>query len=174
MSFRDDMKLEHKWREPIKQALAAHFGCDPQDFIRNHTLDLFGSADLVLGRTEDRPQMRIPLRVRRGAYLKYYSDEFTLRLSRPDGRATEWEKVKAVVAAGKEVRAVYAIETVNGTGISVAHFIDLNTLVKSGEINRYTTKQNDDGSSEFACFKLTQAPHSVMIVEAYEEDACLK
>ena len=173
MSFRDDMKLEDKWRESIKQTLAAHFRCDPQDFIRNHTLDLFGSADLVLGRTEDRPQTRIPLRVRRGAYLKY-SDEFTLRLSRPTGRATEWEKVKAVVTAGKEVRAVYAIETVNGTGISVAHLIDLNALVQSGEINRYTTKPNDDESSEFAVFKLTQAPHSAIIIEVNEEDTCLK
>ena len=87
---------------------------------------------------------------------------------------TEWGKVKTVVEAGKEVRGFYAIETSDGDGISIAHLINLNALVQSGEINRYTTMQNGDESSEFAVFKLTQVPHYAMIVEAYEEGKCLR
>jgi len=164
VSVKEDMKLEHKWREPIKRALATHFQCAPQDFIYNHLFDIFGSADLVLGSTDNHPQIRIPLRVRRGCYLKY-GEQFTLRHSRPSGILTECPKIKALAAAGHLMKGVYAIESVDGSRLEVAHVLDLTALALSGEIDHpFSVKMNGDESSDFNIYLLTQTDYQVIVI----------
>lgn len=164
-NFQKDFGLEVKWRGPIKEALAAHFQCDPEDFFHNVHLDLFGAGDLICAGTS--PRLRIALRVRRSISAAKYTHQFTLRLDRPSGRKTEIEKLKEVIATGERVVGFYGIEDATGTGFVVSNLIDLNSLVISGEIDRpCDVRENWDGSSNFNAYLLTKVPHSVIVVKS--------
>ena len=53
-------------------------------------LDQSEATDLMVLKARD---MRVGVRIRRPSYNRRYQDQFTLRLSRPSGARTEWEKV---------------------------------------------------------------------------------
>jgi hypothetical protein len=147
-----DKRWSDKFLPQIKRILGEHLIGEPsieEDAERN--------TDLIVLKME---AVRIACRVRRYEYLARYGDQFTIRKGRPSGVKTELTKI----IEGWGNYFFYGFSDEQGEVLAKWILCDLNALRLY--INRelyakripWESKQNADGSSDFACFRYAEIP----------------
>jgi hypothetical protein len=130
------------------------------------------NTDLIVLRMQ---AIRIACRVRTHEYLGKYSDEFTIRATRPSGRKTELAKI--VEGWGDYI--FYGFAAPNGTGLAKWAIGDLNVFRLW--FSRYMANNNGtipgrpynngDGSSGFRVFKWGDIPYAFNIANGADSQA---
>jgi len=164
MSWKDDKK----WTDNLIPYLKCILG---MNFIGEATLaeDQKHNTDLIV---LDIKPLRFACRIRTFSYYKNFSDEFTIRKSRPFGTKTELQKIKE----GFGDYLLYAFATEDKTKIHFWRIIDLKAFRKYLEEDHpyISAIPNGDESSYFAAFECSKIPENIVYATGGEKPPVLQ
>lgn len=159
-----DWKQDKRWADrfmpEIKQILGLHLIGEA-----TREEDVFRNTDLIVLKME---AVRIACRVRRPGYVNIYSNEFTIRSSRPNGTKTELTKI--IEGWGDYLFYAHAGEST----LSLWHLCNLNVFrlwynryLAAHSANEYPGEKhtNKDGSSEFYAFSFSDLPEEFIVAK---------
>lgn len=149
MNYETDIKLEQKFAKMIKFLLGATF------FTQNFEEDVKNATDFLILSADP---VKVGVRLRRFSYYKNFSNEFTIRWSRPSGVKTEIYKIRE----GLVSHIFYGFINEEGTNL-IQWFIGDLEVFRSKEPKPETITTNKNGDSSFAVYSLSSLPMDFIV-----------
>jgi len=169
-SFLNDFQFGQRFTqhviEIISDALRVPTDCirvaSDEDDMRRNT-DIFAFVDLPRGKV-----MRVAVRVRHHRYIRRYADEFTIRLARPSLAPTEMQKM---LARWGDI-IVYGFESAPDSDRLWPWFVGNTEILREyiGAHGYFDRRDNADGSSQLAGFRLDDMPLAFLITSGGHDE----
>lgn len=176
LNWRDDKKWSDIFLPEIKRILGEYLIGEPpieEDMERN--------TDLVVLKLET---VRVGCRIRRAEYYDKYSDDFTIRYTRPNGTKTELTKIIEgwgdyfFYGFGRDTGELIAWRLAKLTEFRIWYMRELyRQLIKAKKGKSYIpilpgdVMQNSDNSSELIVFRWSDIPEEFIVASKdYERE----
>jgi len=166
LNFKKDWKEDKAWVDLFEPAIKKICA---EVFIHAapKRIDMEEATDLLV--LEIKP-ITIACRVRRYKYYPDFSDEFTMRRSRPSGKKSEISKI--IEGWGDYYFYGFSNKFEDGSGFESYTIFDLRIFRRELILHGYkkhlkfSRQNNKNGSSDFLAFKLNCFPEDFFIKEA--------